>query len=62
MTFIITLIALLIERFFDWNHIRKWRWFLRYQSWLAVRLSAWSPCTYLNAKRGLAGRCRRAHQ
>lgn len=27
MTFIVTLIALLIERFFDWSHLRKWRWY-----------------------------------
>jgi AmpE protein len=53
MTFIITLIALLIERFFDWNHIRKWRWFLRYQSWLAVRLSAWLPSLILTLSVGL---------
>jgi AmpE protein len=43
MTFIITLISLLIERFFDWNHIRQWRWFSRYQAWLGVRFAAWSP-------------------
>jgi membrane protein required for beta-lactamase induction len=41
MTFIITLISLLIERFFDWNHIRHWRWFTRFQNWLCVKVSAW---------------------
>lgn len=27
MTFIVSLIALLIERFFDWSHLRNWSWF-----------------------------------
>lgn len=34
MTFLATLIALLIERFFDWSHLRHWQWFLSYQRWL----------------------------
>jgi AmpE protein len=48
MTFIITLISLLIERFFDWSHIRQWAWFSRFQTWLTVRLSAWSPYLVLS--------------
>lgn len=35
MTFIITLIALLIERFLHWSHLRQWRWYASYQQWLA---------------------------
>src|SRR5579872_219911 len=35
MTFIITLISLLIERFFHWSHLRHWRWFNVYQRWLS---------------------------
>jgi AmpE protein len=27
MTFIVTFIALIIERFFDWSHLRGWQWF-----------------------------------
>lgn len=27
MTFIVILIAVLVERFFDWSHLRYWRWF-----------------------------------
>lgn len=27
MTFIVVLIALLVERFFDWSHLRNWNWF-----------------------------------
>jgi AmpE protein len=53
MTFIITLIALLIERFFDWNQVRHWRWFLRYQSWLAQRCANWSPYVILGVSVGL---------
>lgn len=44
MTFLITLIALLMERFFHWHHLRQWRWFFRYEQWLADhidRFSAW---------------------
>ncbi len=40
MTFIITLIALLLERFFHWHHVRHWRWFLSYERWLCARMSA----------------------
>jgi len=35
MTFIITLISLVIERFFHWSHLRHWRWFNMYQQWLS---------------------------
>jgi membrane protein required for beta-lactamase induction len=41
MTFIITLISLVIERFFDWTPVRRWRWFSRYQAWVGVRLATW---------------------
>lgn len=35
MTFIITFISLMIERFFHWSHLRYWRWFNVYQRWLS---------------------------
>ncbi|EKD53917.1 MAG: hypothetical protein ACD_60C00141G0006 [uncultured bacterium] len=42
MTFIITLISLVIERFFYWGNLRQWRWFLRYQRWLSQsRINHW---------------------
>lgn len=47
MTFIITLIALIIERFFDWSHIRQWKWFFRFQNWVAIRLSSQSSYVIL---------------
>ncbi|MDR3492736.1 MAG: regulatory signaling modulator protein AmpE [Gammaproteobacteria bacterium] len=43
MTFIITLIALIIERFFDWSHMRKWQWFNTYHAWLIAKASRFSP-------------------
>lgn len=43
MTLIITLIALVIERFFDWGHIRQWQWFTRYQVKLSAQLIKWPP-------------------
>jgi membrane protein required for beta-lactamase induction len=30
MTFIVIFIALLLERFFDWSHLRKWQWYQAY--------------------------------
>jgi AmpE protein len=41
MTFIITFIALVIERFFDCSHIRRFGGFLRFQKWLGLRLAKW---------------------
>jgi AmpE protein len=41
MAFITILIALVIERFFDWSHLRRWRWFDKNLAWLGKRLSAW---------------------
>lgn len=38
MTFIAILVALIIERFFHWSHLRHWNWFLRYQHFLSVRM------------------------
>ena len=30
MTFIVTFISLIIERFFDWSHLRGWKWFMSF--------------------------------
>ena len=38
MTFIIVLIAFLLERFFHWRHLRHWRWFANYEHLLSIRL------------------------
>lgn len=43
MTFVVTLIALLIERFFDWSHIRQWNWFLKWQKYISIRLQDKNP-------------------
>ncbi|SRR5579883_1036648 len=41
MTFIITFISLIIERFFHWNHLRYWRWFDVYQRAISRRIANW---------------------
>lgn len=43
MTFIVTLIALLIERFFDWSHLRRWVWYANFQRAVTERLEEKSP-------------------
>lgn len=43
MTFIVTLIALLIERFFDWSHLRRWNWYSAYQLATIKRFVGKSP-------------------
>lgn len=47
MTFIITLISLLIERFFDWSHMRNWSWFAQYEQWISKRVANWPPYALL---------------
>jgi AmpE protein len=39
MTFIVSLVALLIERFFDWSHLRNWSWFGNYTRNILKRVS-----------------------
>lgn len=38
MTFVVTFIALIIERFFDWSHLRHWQWYYNWQRWVMQRL------------------------
>lgn len=47
MTFITILIALLIERFFDWSHLRKWNWYLSCQDLVLQKLPTQSPYVIL---------------
>jgi len=35
MTFIIVLIAFIMERFLHWNHLRQWGWFWQYEKFLS---------------------------
>jgi AmpE protein len=49
MTFIIIFLALVIERYFHWQHLRQWRWFNYYNHWLVKAFG------YLPAKLRLAG-------
>lgn len=43
MTFLIILIALVIERFFDWSHLRHWGWFSAWLQTVNQRLATASP-------------------
>jgi AmpE protein len=43
MAFIITLLALIVERFFHWTHLRRWQWFVEYQTWLNKRVGTVQP-------------------
>lgn len=47
MTFIVTLIALLIERFFDWSHLRRWVWYTNFQRMVMQRFSGISSYAIL---------------
>lgn len=49
MTFIVILIALLIERFFDWSHLRHWNWYTALQNKLMQRFPSLSPYLILAA-------------
>lgn len=49
MTFIVILIALLIERFFDWSHLRKWNWYNTYQRAIVRQLPGQPPFIVLAA-------------
>jgi AmpE protein len=47
MTFIITLVSLIMERFFHWTQLRTWRWFGQYQRWLGTRIGNWPSAVLL---------------
>ena len=47
MTFIAILIALVIERFFDWSHLRQWRWFVAYAQIILKKIPGKSPYVLL---------------
>jgi len=47
MTFISTLIALIIERFFDWSHLRHWSWYIALERTIAQRMAGQSPYVIL---------------
>lgn len=41
--FIVILIALLVERFFDWSHLRQWDWYTGLERMAAQKLPGASP-------------------
>lgn len=49
MSFIVILIALLIERYFDWSHLRQWSWYTALERQVTQRLTGASPYVLLAA-------------
>lgn len=49
MTFLVLLIALLVERFFDFGHLRHWTWMQSVEAFVASRLKSPSPWVFLAA-------------
>jgi len=47
MIFLSAVISLLMERFFHWNQVRQWQWFLGYQSWMGSKISHLNPALIL---------------
>lgn len=47
MIFIITLLALVIERFFHWHHVRLWRWYKKYEQVIYRYIGTWPPVVIL---------------
>lgn len=43
MTFIVIFLALLIERFFDWSHLRDWHWCTLYQRFITKHTLSFNP-------------------
>ena len=48
MTFIVILIALLIERFFDWSHLRHWHWYASYARFVVNHIPKNKRSPYLS--------------
>lgn len=49
MTFIVTLITLLVERFFDWSHLRQVKGFYLFENWVSAKLGNKNPYLLLVA-------------
>lgn len=49
MTFIVVLIALLVERFFDWSHLRQWSWYAKCENFAMQKIKGASPYLVLAA-------------
>lgn len=43
MNFIVIFVALLIERFFDWSHLRHWHWYAAYQQTILRKIPGKPP-------------------
>lgn len=42
-SFIVVLITLLVERFFDWSHLRKWSWYSNIEKMVLQKIPSASP-------------------
>lgn len=49
MSFIVILIALLVERYFDWSHLRQWSWYVGLERLVTQKLPGVSPNVLLAA-------------
>lgn len=49
MTFIVVLVALLVERFFDWGHLRQWGWYAKCENIAIQKMKGASPYLVLAA-------------
>lgn len=49
ITFIAVFVTLLIERFFDWSHLRKWQWYAVLERLVMARLTNASPYAVIAA-------------
>jgi len=47
MVFIAILLALALERFFDWSHLRRWQWFEQYCQMLSSSIDRFNPAVRL---------------
>jgi AmpE protein len=46
MTFLVIFVSLLVERFFDWSHLRIWHWFVEFQRRIIDKFR--QPSGYVN--------------
>lgn len=46
MTFLVIFVGLMVERFFDWSHLRQWRWFADVQQRIIAQFK--QPSGYVN--------------
>jgi membrane protein required for beta-lactamase induction len=48
-TFIVVFVALLVERFFDWSHLRRWNWYISWENFVSSKTPNIPPYLVLAA-------------